>query len=52
MIRLIHRNRWGLLFNYRALWIGMHGSKPNGRLCINLLPCLTVWVCRPGGKQP
>lgn len=42
----------GLLFNRHALWIGAHYSTYNRRLCINLIPCLTVWVTLPGGKNP
>lgn len=42
----------GLLFNRHALWIGAHYSPYNRRLCINLIPCLTVWVTLPGGKNP
>lgn len=43
---------FGLLFNSNALWVGAHYSKQNKRLCVNLLPCLTVWVTLPGGMLP
>lgn len=52
MRRLIHRERWGLLVNWRAMWVGAHGSAHTGRICINLIPCITVWVCRQGGTRP
>lgn len=42
----------GLLFNWRAFWIGWHYSPAHKRLCINLLPCLTVWYVKPGGMLP
>lgn len=42
----------GLLFNLRSLWIGAHYSSFNRRLCINLFPCVTLWVCGKGGKVP
>ncbi len=42
----------GALFQPRALWVGAHYSRHNRRWCINLLPCLTVWVTLPGGKEP
>lgn len=42
----------GLLFNLGALWVGAHWSRHNRRLCINLLPCLTLWVTLPGGNEP
>lgn len=46
--------RWsyGLLFNPHAWWLGVHYSSYNRRYCINLLPCLTVWVSLPGGNEP
>lgn len=43
---------WGLLVNWQALWVGVHYSQYSGRVCVNLLPCVTLWVCAPGGVQP
>lgn len=43
---------FGVLFNPAAFWIGAHYSEYHQRLCINLLPCLTVWVCGPKGMLP
>lgn len=45
-------NNVGLLFNWRAFWVGGHYSKKDKRLCINLVPCLTLWWAKPGGKLP
>ena len=42
----------GLLWNPHALWVGAHYSLHNKRHCINLVPCLTVWVRLHGGKEP
>lgn len=42
----------GLLFNWRALWVGGHYSNKDKRLCVNLAPCLTFWWVRPGGTLP
>ena len=42
----------GLLFNPHAWWLGIHYSPYNKRYCINLVPCLTVWVRLSGGKEP
>lgn len=42
----------GLRISLSAWWIGMHWSSYNRRLCVNLLPCVTVWITMPGGKQP
>lgn len=42
----------GLLFNPNAWWIGFHWSPTNKRLCVNLVPTLTVWVRWPGGMEP
>lgn len=43
---------FGVLFNPAALWLGVHYSHYHQRVCINLLPCLTVWVCGPRGELP
>ncbi|WP_445368845.1 hypothetical protein ACH5Y9_05505 [Methylomonas sp. BW4-1] len=40
------------LFRLSSLWIGVHWSPYNKRLCINPLPCLTLWVVLPGGNAP
>jgi hypothetical protein len=44
--------RWGVLFQPLALWIGAHYSGFSRRWCINVLPCVTLWICRDGGKVP
>jgi len=48
------RPRWraGLLFRLASGWVGWHWSAYNKRLCINLIPCCTIWVCLPGGNVP
>ncbi|QJD54790.1 putative DNA ligase [Pseudomonas phage MR6] len=43
---------FGLLVNWRALWIGAHYSPAHKRLCVNLLPGVTLWWTRPGGQLP
>lgn len=42
----------GMLFRWGSLWIGVHYSPANKRFCINLLPCVTVWVTLAGGITP
>lgn len=44
--------KWGILFRWRSLWIGAHWSPYNRRLCINLLPMITLWIVWPGGITP
>lgn len=44
--------RLGLLFRLSSLWVGAHYSEYNRRWCINLLPCVTVWVTLKGGRVP
>jgi hypothetical protein len=46
------RWRCGWLLRWGSLWVGAHWSKRNKRLCLNLLPCVTLWVTAPGGKTP
>jgi len=43
---------FGLLVNWRALWVGAHYSPAHKRLCVNLLPGVTLWWTRPGGQLP
>lgn len=43
---------FGVLFNPCAFWIGAHYSIYNRRLCINLLPMLTIWIVFKGGIIP
>jgi len=42
----------GILFNRGGAWIGWHWSEYNQRLCINVVPFLTIWVTLPDGKVP
>lgn len=42
----------GLLLNKNALWVGAHYSPAHKRLCINVLPGVTLWWTKPGGMLP
>lgn len=42
----------GILFRLSSFWVGAHWSPYNRRWCINLIPCVTVWITRPGGYRP
>lgn len=42
----------GILFRLGSFWMGAHWSSYNRRWCINLIPCVTLWVTLPGGKTP
>lgn len=44
--------RWGILFQPGGLWIGAHYSHYNRRWCINVVPCVTVWIALADGKVP
>lgn len=44
--------RWGWLVRKESLWVGVHYSEYNKRFCINLIPCVTLWITQPGGKAP
>lgn len=52
LARRIYGNKWGVLFNTSALWIGVHYSPYNRRYCVNLLPCATIWFTTKCGKAP
>lgn len=43
---------FGLLTRAGSCWVGAHWSSYNRRICINPVPCVTVWVALPGGKTP
>lgn len=43
---------WGVLFRLSSLWIGVHYSPYNRRFCINLIPCVTLWITKAGGYRP
>lgn len=43
---------FGLCIQPGGVWVGAHWSKHNRRLCVNLLPCVTLWFTAVGGKQP
>lgn len=42
----------GFLFRLASLWVGVHYSTYNRRFCINLIPCVTLWVTLKGGNRP
>lgn len=42
----------GLLFRLGSFWIGAHWSSQHRRLCINLIPCVTIWIVARGGDTP
>ena len=44
--------KYGWLFNKHSTWIGVHYSPHNKRWCINLIPCCTFWITKPGGNTP
>ena len=48
----IYAYRIGLLFRLRSLWVGVHYSPSNRRYCINLIPCVTLWITLPHGDIP
>lgn len=39
-----HRGGWGIKFNKYAWWLGAHYSEYNKRLCITVLPCVTLFI--------
>lgn len=47
-----NRWRWGILLKLESVWIGLYYSKKNRRLCVNLVPCVTLWITKPGGEIP
>ena len=44
--------KYGLIFQSGAWWLGAHYSEANKRLCINIIPCLTIWIAANDGVIP
>jgi hypothetical protein len=42
----------GILVRAGSAWVGVHWSPYNHRLCINPVPCVTLWIVFPGGNVP
>jgi len=42
----------GLLLRWGSFWVGVHWAPEHKRLCVNLLPCVTLWVIGEGGDVP
>lgn len=38
---------FGVLFNPKAFWVGAHYGSKDKRLCLNLLPFVTLWGLSP-----
>ena len=41
----------GMLFNLSSFWIGVHYSCFFKKYCINLIPCVTIWIVLPQNKS-
>ena len=44
--------KWGVIFRGGSFWIGAHWSAFNKRLCVNFIPCVTVWITAENGIKP
>jgi hypothetical protein len=42
----------GYLFRLKSFWIGAHYSDEYKCLCVNIVPCFTIWIVQAGGKMP
>ena len=42
----------GIIFRLASFWIGIHYSYKCKRLCVNLIPFVTLWVTFEGGLVP
>lgn len=42
----------GILCRVGSAWLGVHYSKFNKRWCINIIPCVTIWIAGKEGKEP
>jgi hypothetical protein len=44
MIHIKITNKFGLILRLKSFWIGVHHSDLCGRTCINILPCVTIYI--------
>ncbi len=44
--------KFGLLHRWGSLWVGAHWSPGNKRLCINVIPTITLWITLKDGIPP
>ena len=44
--------KYGILFRFQSWWVGAHYSPVNRRLCINVIPLVTIWFAAGGGNVP
>jgi hypothetical protein len=44
--------KFGILLRLESLWVGVHYSSYNQRVCINFLPFVTLWVTSEIGTVP
>jgi len=42
----------GIIFRWKSFWVGVHISDVHKRICVNLVPCITIWVTGKGGDVP
>jgi hypothetical protein len=42
----------GILCRAGSMWIGFHWSPYRRRLCVNVIPFVTVWFVLRGGMRP
>ena len=42
----------GIIYQRGALWLGVHYSPNEKRYCINIIPCLTIWIATAEGRGP
>lgn len=44
--------KYGIIFQSGAWWLGAHYSEINKRMCINIIPCFTIWIAASNGAVP
>jgi len=51
-IAYLSKFKAGILIRLASFWIGIHYSKSCKRWCINLIPCITLYICKQDGQIP
>jgi len=54
MRRILYKGKLtvGITVKLQSVWIGYYYSELNKRVCINLIPFVTIWIVSNKGKTP
>lgn len=51
-LHIVDRTTAGIKLSFAHAWLGIHWCKFNKRVCITLIPFVTIWIAFKGGFRP